>query len=107
GFIHDVRRIVRMLPRHRQTLLFSATLPSDIADLARDALVDPVRVSVTPQKTTAEHVAQIVHFVPKAEKRAALQRVLRDEGALRTLVFTRTKHGANRLAEQLERAGID
>jgi ATP-dependent RNA helicase RhlE len=107
GFIHDVRRIVRLLPRRRQTLLFSATMPSDIAALAREALVDPIRVSVTPPATTADHVAQVVHFVSKADKRATLQRVLRDEGALRTLVFTRTKHGANRLAEQLERAGID
>jgi ATP-dependent RNA helicase RhlE len=107
GFIHDVRRIVRQLPTQRQTLLFSATMPPDIADLARQALTDPVRIAVAPQATTAERIAQVVHFVPKTEKRAALERVLRDEGAVRTLVFTRTKHGANRLAEQLERAGID
>ncbi len=106
GFIHDVRRILKMLPRKRQTLLFSATMPADIAALARDALVDPVRVAVAPQATTAEKVAQVVHFVAKTEKRAALQRVLHEERAARTLVFTRTKHGANRLAEQLERAGF-
>ena len=107
GFIHDVRRVLKHVPSKRQTLFFSATMPADIADLARNVLVDPVRVSVTPQVTTCEKVAQVVHFVRKDEKRASLVRVLQQEGALRTLVFTRTKHGANRLAEQLDRAGID
>jgi ATP-dependent RNA helicase RhlE len=102
-----VRRIVKQVPKERQTLLFSATMPADIADLARNILIDPVRVSVAPEVTTAEKVVQSVYYVPKTLKRALLQRVLKDEGALRTLVFTRTKHGANRLAEQLDRAGID
>jgi ATP-dependent RNA helicase RhlE len=107
GFIHDVRKVVAELPRKRQTLLFSATMPPAIADLAKNILIDPVRVSVTPQATTAEKVEQSVYFVDKTHKKNLLQRLLRDEGALRTLVFMRTKHGANRLAEQLTRSGID
>jgi ATP-dependent RNA helicase RhlE len=106
GFIHDVRRILKQVPKRRQTLLFSATMPRDIAELAKEHLVDPVRVSVTPELTTAEKVAQRVYLVQKSHKRALLQKLIHDEDALRTIVFTRTKHGANRLAEQLERAGI-
>jgi ATP-dependent RNA helicase RhlE len=107
GFIHDVRRVVNVLPKKRQTLLFSATMPPAIAELAKSILIDPVKVAVAPEVTTAEKVAQQVYFVAKPHKRALLQRVLRDEGAMRTLVFTRTKHGANRLAEQLDKSGID
>ncbi len=110
GFVHDVRRVVSALPRARQTLFFSATIAPAIETLARTMLIDPVRVSITPTVTTAERVEQSVVFVEKADKRAMLERVLREalpEGEVgRTLVFTRTKHGANRLSEQLDRAGI-
>ncbi|AKV00740.1 ATP-dependent RNA helicase RhlE [Labilithrix luteola] len=107
GFIHDVRKVVKLVPTKRQTLFFSATMPRDIADLAQSILIDPVRVSVAPQSTTAEKVEQSVYFVAKSHKRALLEKLLRDQGALRTIVFTRTKHGANRLAEQLTRGGLD
>jgi len=106
GFIHDVRRICAAIPSKRQTLLFSATIPTDIQALANGMLVDPARVSVTPEVTTAEKVAQSVMFVPHRQKRAVLERMLRKDGVERALVFTRTKRGANRLSEELERAGI-
>jgi ATP-dependent RNA helicase RhlE len=107
GFIHDVRRITEAVPRERQTLLFSATVPPAIESLARGLLVDPVRVAIAPAVTTAERVEQTVMFVAKADKRAALERLLADAGVTRAVVFTRTKHGANKLTEQLDRAGID
>jgi ATP-dependent RNA helicase RhlE len=107
GFIHDVRRICAVIPKKRQTLFFSATIPADIQALASGMLVDPVRVTVTPEVTTAEKVAQSVVFVAHREKRAVLERMLRAAGVERALVFTRTKHGANRLSEQLERSGIE
>ncbi len=107
GFVHDVRRICAALPKQRQTLLFSATIPADIEALAGGMLVDPVRVTVTPEVTTAEKVAQSVVFVARHAKRAVLERMLRAAGVERALVFTRTKHGANRLSEQLGRSGIE
>ncbi len=106
GFIHDVRRIVREVPTKRQTLLFSATMPPAIAELSRTILIDPVRVDVVPQATTAEKIDQVVYHVAKKDKRALLERILLSPGVSRTIVFTRTKHGANRLVEQLDRAGI-
>jgi len=106
GFVRDVRRITAMLPAKRQTLFFSATISSTIETLARTMLVNPASVSIAPTVTTAETVDQSVVFVAWAEKRALLERVLREGMAGRTLVFTRTKHGASRLSEQLERAGI-
>jgi ATP-dependent RNA helicase RhlE len=107
GFVHDVRRVLAALPTAgRQTLLFSATIPAAIEALAARMLVDPVRVSVKPAVTTAEGVEQSVIFVAKADKRAALERVLGDAEVERAIVFTRTKHGANRLTEQLARAGF-
>jgi ATP-dependent RNA helicase RhlE len=106
GFIHDVRRIVAAVPKQRQTLLFSATIPGEIARLISSVLTDPVRVDIAPEVTTAERVDQCVWFVAKTEKRRLLERLIRDENAVRSIVFTRTKHGANRLAEQLSRGGI-
>jgi ATP-dependent RNA helicase RhlE len=107
GFIHDVRRIVSQLPKSRRTLLFSATIPREIAALVKTLLVNPARVAIQPEVTTAENVDQSVVFVARADKRSLLQRVLADRGVVRALVFTRTKHGANRLTRELERAGID
>jgi ATP-dependent RNA helicase RhlE len=106
GFVHDVRRVVAALPKQRQTLFFSATIAPAVEALARGMLSDPVRVSIAPAVTTAERVEQSVLFVSKSEKRAVLERMLREGNFLRALVFTRTKHGANRLSEQLERTGI-
>jgi ATP-dependent RNA helicase RhlE len=106
GFIHDVRKIIQMLPTKRQTLLFSATMPADIQELADQILVNPVHVEVTPQATTVEKIAQSVYFVEKNDKRALLEHLLDDKSIRRVLVFTRTKHGANKLVQQLERSSI-
>ena len=106
GFIHDVKKIVALLPKQRQTLLFSATMPSAIARLAAGILRDPVRVEVTPPSTTVELIEQRVAFVERAGKREVLCAMLRDQALARVLVFTRTKHTANRVAEQLTRAGF-
>jgi ATP-dependent RNA helicase RhlE len=106
GFVRDVRRVVSMLPAAKQTLLFSATIPIAVETLARSLLKDPARVSIEPEVTTAESVRQSVVFVAKADKRDLLKSVLSDTSVERALVFTRTKHGANRLCEQLDRAGI-
>jgi ATP-dependent RNA helicase RhlE len=106
GFIHDLRRIVGLLPRKRQTLFFSATMPKAIEELAAKYLTDPVKVAVKPAATTAERVEQAVIHVNQAEKPALLQLVLKDKSIDRALVFTRTKHGADRVVRQLGNAGI-
>jgi len=106
GFIRDVRRIIALLPKERQTLLFSATMPNDISSLASTVLRDPVRVSVAPDKPAVELIDQKVAFVEKAEKRAYLAALIEAQGAARAIVFTRTKHGADRLARSLEASGI-
>jgi ATP-dependent RNA helicase RhlE len=106
GFIQPIRRIVADLPQQRQTLLFSATMPQAIARLANDLLQDPVRVSVAPVATTAERVEQRVIHVAQGDKRMLLARLLKSEAAGRTLVFVRTKHGADRVVRQLEADGI-
>ena len=107
GFIHALRRIVPMLPKKRRTLFFSATMPRAIAELAGQYLTDPVKVSVAPQATTAEKVSQRVHFVRQGDKQAALNVVLKAEDYDRVLVFTRTKHGADRVVKNLARADIE
>ncbi len=107
GFIDPIRRILSALPRKRQNMLFSATMPPPIADLAAGILVNPVRVAVTPVATAAETVVQSVMFVPREHKRALLADLLGDARMTRVLVFTRTKHGANRVAEQLDRSGVN
>jgi ATP-dependent RNA helicase RhlE len=106
GFIVPIRRIVAMLPKARQTLLFSATMPKEIAGLAGDLLRNPAQVSVAPVATTAEKVAQSVVFVNSAAKRDILTELMRDEAVERAIVFTRTKHGADRVAQHLEKAGV-
>ena len=106
GFIHDVKRVIAMLPKRRQTLFFSATMPREAQQLADQLLERPETVAVTPPATTAEKVEQEVFFVEKADKRALLVDVLRDGAMTRVLVFSRTKHGANRIAEHLVKAGI-
>lgn len=107
GFIVPLNRIVKMLPKDRQSLFFSATMPPEIAKLARQFLTDPVTVSVTPQATTAERVHQIATFVDQKEKQALLTHVVRTEPIDRALIFTRTKHGADRVVRFLQGAGIE
>jgi len=106
GFIHALRRIVKLLPRERQTLLFSATMPRAIASLAEDYLNDPVKVAVAPVATTAERVEHKVVFVPPAQKRDLLSNLLADPELERVLVFTRTKHGADRVVRHLDDCGV-
>ncbi len=106
GFIHALKKLHGMLPRRRQSLFFSATMPPAIRDLAERFLRDPVEVAVAPAATTAERVAQRVTFVNQAEKQALLTLTLRDPAYAKTLVFTRTKHGADRVVRHLEGAGI-
>ncbi|MCO5167021.1 MAG: DEAD/DEAH box helicase [Planctomycetes bacterium] len=106
GFLPDIRRIVEKVPRRRQTLLFSATLPREIVDLARKLLTDPVEVSVAPPSSPAETVRQSVYFVAKPDKPKLLRHLLEDGDITRALVFTRTKHGADRVARSLDRAAV-
>jgi ATP-dependent RNA helicase RhlE len=106
GFIRDVRKIVATLPKQRQSLLFSATMPAEVERLAADMLRQPVRVEVTPNVVTVDRVDQRVLFVETRDKRAALAKLLRDPALSRVLVFTRTKHGANRVSADLDKAGI-
>jgi ATP-dependent RNA helicase RhlE len=106
GFIRDVRKIVALLPKQRQSLLFSATMPNDVAKLAAELLHDPLRVEVTPEAVTVDLVEQRVHFVETAQKRALLTEMLKDPALARVIVFTRTKHHANRVSQHLERAGV-
>jgi len=106
GFIRDIRKIVAKLPAQRQTLLFSATMPADIAELARTMLKDPAKVAVTPVASTAERIAQRVIHVDRGNKAATLSQLLRTENVGRALVFTRTKHGADKVVRGLNKDGI-
>ena len=106
GFIRDVRQIASKVPTQRQTLLFSATMPNEIMDLAKSLLRDYQRIEVTPPSTTVERIAQHVMFVSRDDKRKLLNDILQAKSVTRALVFTRTKHGANRVAEHLAKAGI-
>ncbi len=106
GFIHDIKRVVAMLPKARQTLFFSATMPPEITRLADQMLRDPARVAVTPQASTAERVAQRVILTDKASKPALLAEILKSEPVDRVLVFTRTKHGADKVVRTLNKAGL-
>ena len=106
GFIHALRRIVRLLPKKRQSLFFSATMPPSIRQLADQFLHDPTTVSVVPAATTAERVDQYVTFVNQTEKQALLTLLLRDPEVERALVFTRTKHGADRVVKLLAGNGV-
>lgn len=106
GFIRDIRRILGLLPDARQNLLFSATFSNDIRRLANNLLTRPETIDVSPRKLTAERIAQRVHPVDRARKRELLSHLIRSGDWRQVLVFTRTKHGANRLGAQLERDGI-
>lgn len=106
GFIHDVKKIVSKLPAKRQTLFFSATMPPEIQKLANTILKDPVTVEVTPVSSTAETINQSVYFVDKPDKKKLFKHLLNELKIDHTLVFTRTKHGADRIAKDLAKEGI-
>src|SRR5215210_568020 len=106
GFIRDIRRVLALLPARRQNLLFSATFSNEIRDLAGTFLTDPAQVQVAPRNAAIELVRQVVYPVDRERKRELLSRLIRSGRIDRALVFTRTKHGANRLAQQLGRDGI-
>lgn len=107
GFIHDLKKIIDKVPSERQTLLFSATMPKQIAELTRQYLRDPVKVSVTPESTTAERVDQSVLHVATENKPQVLLSLLKDQTIDRALVFTRTKHGADKVVRKLSASGVD
>ncbi|MBL7830676.1 MAG: DEAD/DEAH box helicase, partial [Saprospiraceae bacterium] len=106
GFVNDVKKIITKIPEKRQSLFFSATMPPSIMELAHSILKNPSRVEVTPESTTAESVQQKVFFVEKNNKRFLLEYILEQENVERLLVFTKTKHGANKVVKNLEVAGI-
>lgn len=101
GFINDVKKVIKLLPHKRQTMLFSATMPKDIVELAKTILRDPERVMVTPVETTIEAIGQKVYFVAKRNKTRLLMDILNDKSVISALVFSRTKHGANKIVKEL------
>jgi ATP-dependent RNA helicase RhlE len=106
GFIHDIKRLLPMLPKHKQTLFFSATMPPVIAELSKSILRQPVRVEVTPASSVIDTVEQCLYFVEKPQKSDLLYTILKKELPKSTLVFSRTKHGADKIARVLNRKGI-
>jgi ATP-dependent RNA helicase RhlE len=106
GFIHDIRRILKTLPKQRQNLMFSATFSDDIRQLAKTIVNDPVEISVTPRNSAAVSVTQWVHPVDKDQKRRLLAELIKTHNWEQVLVFSRTKHGANRIAEFLDKNNI-
>jgi ATP-dependent RNA helicase RhlE len=107
GFIRDIEKVLKLLPNRRQNLLFSATMPASIAKLAGSFLKNAVMVDVSPKEVTVDRIAQKIMFIRKADKRRLLVNIIKDEKVRRGIVFTRTKHGANRLVKQLDQSGID
>ena len=107
GFIRDIRKILAQIPKNRQSLLFSATIPRSIADLSRDMLYDPVSVSITPESATVEAIEQSLMFVMRSDKRGLLTYIIEEERPDKVLVFSRTKHGCNRIVRQLGQDGIE
>jgi len=106
GFIHDVRRVAKLLPERRQTLLFSATMPGDIRNLADNLLSNPASVSVSPPCSTVDLIEQSVYYVEKADKGALLSSLMQKPEFGRALIFTRTKHGADKVAKMLSRGNV-
>ncbi|HEU4469549.1 MAG TPA: DEAD/DEAH box helicase, partial [Flavisolibacter sp.] len=107
GFIQDVKKIIRLLPEEKQTLLFSATMPPQIAQLADSLLYKPAKVEVTPVSSTAERIEQAVYFVSKRDKLPLLMHLLEEKKIRRTLVFTRTKHGADKITKDLKKLNVN
>jgi ATP-dependent RNA helicase RhlE len=106
GFIRDVRKLVAFIPKQRQSMLFSATMPEDIARLVGEMMNNPEKIEIAPQGKTADRVAQKLFFVPMPQKRQLLSELLKDAAMNKVIVFTRTKHGANRVAEHLSKTGV-
>lgn len=106
GFIRDIHKIIRELPEERQTLFFSATMPPEIAKLANNLLHEPVRVEVTPVSSTVEKIEQFIYFVDKNNKSPLLVHLLKTANIARTVIFTRTKHGADKITKYLKQADI-
>jgi len=106
GFIHDVKKIITKIPTKRQTLFFSATMPAEIAKLSNTILTNPTRIEVTPVSSTAETIQQSMYFVEKDNKKHLLIHLLKDKAIQSALVFTRTKHGADKVVKELLRAGV-
>jgi ATP-dependent RNA helicase RhlE len=106
GFIHDVKKVIAKIPQKRQTLFFSATMPSEIQKLANTILSNPAKVEVTPVSSTADTIEQAVYFVDKDNKRHLLKHLLEDPKIKSVLVFTRTKHGADRVVKDLDKVGV-
>lgn len=106
GFIHDIKKIIKFLPAKRQTLMFSATFSNDIRTLAKSLVNSPVEISVAPPNTTAERIEQIMYAAQKSEKPRMLMQLLRNLNLPQVIVFSRTKHGANRLVKQLDKDGF-
>ena len=106
GFINDVKKIITKIPQKRQTLFFSATMPPEIQKLANTILVDPVKVEVTPPSSTADTIDQSLYFVEKGDKKKLLIHLLNDKTLKSALIFTRTKHGADKIVKDLVKAGI-
>lgn len=106
GFIHDIKKLMKLMPQKRQTLLFSATFSPEIKTLASGLLKNPVLVEVARQNKTADQISQVVHLVDKGRKRELLSQLIKTKDWRQVLVFTRTKHGANKLTKQLEEYGI-
>jgi ATP-dependent RNA helicase RhlE len=106
GFVKDIKKIIAKIPKKRQTMLFSATMPDSIREFAHNILNNPKTVTVTPKVVTVEKITQTLYHVDKQDKRALLVNLLKDEKLDKIIVFSRTKHGANRIAQALEHAGI-
>lgn len=106
GFVHDVKKVIKKIPQKRQTLFFSATMPDAIMDLANSILSNPLTVEVTPVASTAELIQQELYFIDKTNKKDLLTDLVKDSDADRVLVFTRTKHGANKVVKDLVKSGI-
>jgi len=106
GFVHDVKKVITKLPQKRQTLFFSATMPNEIQALANTILTNPQKVEVTPVSSTADTIQQALYYVDKNDKKSLLIHILKDKTIETALVFTRTKHGADKVVKDLSRAGI-
>jgi len=107
GFIRDIRKILTQIPKKRQSLLFSATIPHSIVELSRGMLYNPARVTITPESTTVEAIEQSLMFVMRSDKRGLLTYIIEEERPEKVLVFSRTKHGCNRIVKQLGQDGIE
>ncbi len=106
GFIHDVKKVLAVVPKNKQSLLFSATFSDEIRDLASGLLHDPLHIQVTPRNTTVQRITQVIHPVGRGKKKALLAHIIKEHNWSQVLVFTRTKFGANNVAEFLEKNGI-